>query len=418
MESIKERIRKIKTGYSTVIENYFYMTFLQVSGLLIGLLIYPYVIRKLGGEQYGLYVFAMSVVSYFIIIVSFGFNFPSTKKISENIDNPEIKNHEYNAVFTAKFYLFLISTCIFGLLLFAVPFIKSNAIIFSIIYLQVISELFFPTWYFQAIQKMKLVTYIQLFFRILTIPFIFIFIHSETDVLKYAVIITASVILGAISATVVLQRSENIRLRLLRFNSIKDYYKDAFPFFLSSSLGIIKQESVTIIIGSFMGMRDVAIYDLANKIISIPRMLTSSINGALFPHVIKNRTDDLVKKIIKYESIVGAAISILIVLFGYWVILLLGGESMTGAYPVAIVLSLTVFVWLVVGAFINFIFVPNNKYYYVTKNQFAALICFIVFVSAGLIISNSILVLAIAMAASGICEIVYCVYLIKSAKLI
>ena len=211
---------------------------------------------------------------------------------------------------------------------------------------------------------------------------------------------------------------ENIKYRLVSIKSLKNYFNDGLPFFWSSVTGIIKQESVTIIIGSFFGMRDVAFYDLANKIIIIPRLLTTSINSALFPKIMENVQKSVIKKIIKYETLIGFAVIVGVIILGYWIILLLGGIQMVGSYPIAIILSITVLVWLVVGCYINFIFVPENKYYFVTRNQLVALVTFIVFCIPGVLLFHNILIVVSSLTLSGLAEIVYCNYLIKKHKLL
>ena len=202
----------------------------------------------------------------------------------------------------------------------------------------------------------------------------------------------------------------------MSFLELKKWFKEAFPFFLSNSVGTIKEQGITIIIGAFFGMRDVAIYDLASKLIIIPRTILMSLNAALFPKIVIENNKATIQKIIKYEFLIGLSVIGLIVAFGYWVILFLGGESMTDAYPLAIVLSVTVLSWLVVGAIISFLFIPNHKYYLVTINQILALISVALFILCGFSIKISIFVLVGALAFSGIVEIIFCLFQTKKYK--
>jgi len=413
-QSIKSKI----SNNTKVIENYFFMTALQIINSLFGILIYPYLIRVLGAESYGLYVFALSVTSYFIGLISFGFSFPALKAIIENKDNQQVKNEIVSSVFTAKSYLAIISTIIFSVLLFTIPIMHDNWIIFGICFTQIIAEVLFPVWYFQGVQKMRIVTFIQLGFRILSLPFIFLFIKTSSDCWIYVLIATLSVISGGISSILFLKTKENITIRFMSIQSLKIYFRDAMPFFWSSSTGTIKQESVTIIIGAFFGMRDVALYDLANKIIILPRMLTMSINGALFPKIIENVQRTVVQKILRYETLIGFGVIAGVALFGRWIILILGGTAMLGSYPLAVILSVTVLVWLVVGCYISFVFVPTKRYYFVTRNQFVAFGSFFIFCIPGIFIFHNILVVVVALTLSGLSEIAYCNYLIKKHKLL
>jgi len=103
---------------------------------------------------------------------------------------------------------------------------------------------------------------------------------------------------------------------------------------------------------------------------------------------------------------------------GKWVVLLMGGVSMADSYPLAIILSVTILPWMIVSTFIYFIFVPNNNYYFVTKNQVVALISFIVYAAIGLLFIDNISVLAAALSLSGLTEIVFCRYLIRKNALL
>ena len=414
LENIKLRFK----NNGKVVENYFFMTALQIISSAFGVLIYPYLIRVLGAESYGLYVFAVATASYFVGIVSFGFSFPGVKAIAQNKDNLQIKSAVVSSVFTSKILLGIVSLVIFIGLLLTVPLLKDHKGLFLIVYAQILSEIFFPIWYFQGVQKMKIVTYFQLAFRILSLPFIFILVRSTDDLLQYAFIATLSVVLPAVALYVYLIRRENLTIRLQPISKLKTYFKEATPFFWSSTAGTIKQESVTIIIGAFFGMKDVALYDLANKLIMLPRMLTMSINTALFPKVIEDIKTETIKKIEKYETMIGLAVVLFVVVFGYWIIWLLGGKEMTGAYPLAIVLSFTVLTWLVVGCYINFVFVPQNKYYFVTRNQIVALISFVVICVPALFFSSGIMTVVLALTLSGFSEIAYSKYLIRKNKLL
>lgn len=417
MGKIKQ-IKETVTNNTKVIENYSFMTFLQVAISLFGILIYPYIIRTLKPESYGLYVFALSITSYFLGLVSFGFSFTALKLIAQNIDNKQLKTDVFSSVFTAKCYLALLSLIIFVILLFTIPILRDNKLLFSICFAQIAGEILFPVWYFQAIQKMRIVTYIQLCFRVLSLPFIFILIKTPNDVWIYALITSLTVIMGAITSHFYLLKKEEVSLHFVPWRSLKNYFRDATPFFWTAAASTLKEESIPIIIGSFFGMKDVALYDLANKIILLPRMLTMNINKAIFPKIIQDVKQAVVKRIIQYEFYIGLAIMAVIALAGYWLVLFLGGVPMLEAYPLAVILSITILAWLIVGCYNNFIFIPNEKFYFVAQNELIALVTFFIFTAIGLVFFHTIFVIVISLGLSSLCEILYCIYLIKKHNLL
>jgi len=411
------RFKILLKNNKVVIENYFFMTVLQVLNSLFYLLIYPFLIRTLGAEGYGLYVFAFSIATYFITFVGFGFDMPAVKSIAQNSNNSVVKTNTLSCVFTAKIYLEILSVIVFSVVIFSIPNLRTHWLIFYICFLQSFTNIFFPQWYFQGIQRMRVVTFIQFSFKLISLPFIFFYIKDPFDTWKFALIVTTSSLLGAVVATYMIRNLDKLNIKWKSFAEIKIWYKDALPFFWSSSAGVIKQQSISVIIGAFFKMSDVALYDLGYKIFSIPNILFGSINGALFPKIANDNRKSVIRKVFIFETLAGFLVIITVIILGKWVVLFLGGRNMQGAYPIAIALSFGVLTFLLVSGYINFIFVPQHKYYLITQNQFVAFFVFFTLTGVGLFINKNILSIAIAWSLAGLFEILYCNILIKKYKL-
>ena len=391
------------------------MTALSVLSALIGLIIYPYVIRVVGKEMYGTYVYALTLISYFLIVMDFGFDPPCAKAIVQANGNKDAYSHIVSAVFTAKLLLTIICGGIIAFLFHFVPFMASHKMLCVFAFVQAFAQVLFPGWYFQGTKTMKVVTYINLGFRLLTIPFIIGLIHSPSDVWYYALIVMLSIVLGTLSAYIFLIH-DGIHIRLLPFREVKCFFKDGFPFFVTNLSDGLKSAILKTVIKQTLGVGEVAIYDMAEKIVNIPHILTQNINGALFPEIINNAAPRRVKKVLQTERTIGFAFMLLTILLSYPAVLILGGEQMRDAIPVTMILSITIYTWLVVGAYLNFIFVPQNKYYFVTINQFVALFSCILLMSVGLLIWRDVTMVALVRMLSGIAEIIFCTYITRKHK--
>lgn len=406
----------VLANYKKVIENYFFMTVLQFLSSFFYLLIYPFLIRTLGTESYGLYVFALAITTYFITFISFGFDFPAVKAIAKNQDDIGVKSRVLSCVSIAKIYLLIISIVIFVIILALTPRLNENWGIYSICFVQVINNILFPIWYFQGMQKMKIVTFIQLLFKLFSLPFIFLMITGPSDIGVFTLIMTLSTVFGGIAAFFILLKYEKLKFNWYPYRAIYEYYKDSLPFFCSSFTGIARIQGANLLIGTFWGMSDVAIYDLASKILLLPQNIMANINGALFPKIINNLTSVLVKKIIYLELFLGLLAVVFIICFGKWLVSLLGGELMQDSYMICVISSFSLPLGLVVGAYTNFVFVPLNRYYYITLNQVVAFVSFFATCVIGYLLSNNIMVVAIAITLSSLSELLYCSFLIKQKK--
>ena len=383
------------------------MSALNIVSALVGFFIYPYVIRVLGAEQYGLYAFLLAIAMYFQDVIDFGFDSPCTKRVALCADDKQKLSRTVSVVLFCKLALIALSAAIAAPIILAIPILRDNLWLFIVIFIQNLYKTFYPQWYYLGTKNMKFSSILQAVIRISQIPLILIFVKDTGDLMVYALIVSGTMFVGSLvgGANVLM---EGIRIVGVSFSQMKEYYKEATPFFVTTISGRIKEKTLTAIIGACFGMRDVAIYDLANKIIQIPKLLLNSINAALFPEVVAKATTERVNKILKYERLISLATILSIVIFGYPATLILGGRDMIAAYPVALILSFTIYFMLITGAYLQFVFVARGGYRYVAWNQVIALATCMVFCGVGMLIWPSVWSVALSLTLSTAGEVIYC----------
>ncbi|MGM9788650.1 MAG: oligosaccharide flippase family protein [Candidatus Cryptobacteroides sp.] len=408
LQTLKSKLSILDKLKSTkVLQNYSYMSALNIVSALVGFLVYPYVIRTLGAENYGLYAFLLAIALYFQDFIDFGFDSPCTKRVALSVGDKAEMSRIVSTVLYAKFLLILLSLLIALPLVLCIPVLRQNFWLFAIIFVQNLYKTFYPQWYYLGTKNMKFSSILQAVIRVSQIPFILIFVKSPEDLLIYAAIISGTMFVGSlVGGFNVLV--EGIRLVRVSFSQIKSYYKEALPFFVTTISGRVKEKTLTAVVGAFFGMKEVAIYDLACKLIQIPKLLLNSINAALFPEVVTKATPERVNKILKVERLIALATILLIVLFGYPATLILGGRELIAAYPVAVILSLTIYFMLITGAYLQFVFVANGLYRHVALNQLLALLSCLLFCAIGMLVYPSVWAVALSLSLSCAIETLYC----------
>lgn len=410
--------RKILKNNSKVIENYFFMTILQILNMCFYLLIYPFLIRTLGQEGYGLYAYAASMVFLFITFVNFGFDLPAAQQVALHSDDKQVLRSVLSCVQTAKIYIEMIAVLCFAVIMLINPIMSNAPCVFWITFLQTLTFILFPQWYYQGLQKMKMVTYIQFGFRLLSLPFIFIFVKSPQDVWVFALITSLASVLGGITAWLMIRYCDGIKIYWASIPAVKRTYLEAVPFCGSNIIGVAKEQGMILMAGSFLGMADVAIYDLANKIMLIPRTIFSKLNDALYPKMVVRGDKETNRRVLLYEVVLGVGAMLCVALFGPLAVYVLGGEQMMSSYGVTVILSFTILSWLVVGVFLQFYFVPAGYTRHILYNQIVAMSsCFIV-AGVGLYFWHNVYALAVAYAFSGLCEIFYCYIVAKNKRML
>ncbi|WP_311320465.1 oligosaccharide flippase family protein [Capnocytophaga sputigena] len=407
MRNHLQEFKKIFINNKKIAENYFFMTLLLVLNSFFGLLIYPYLIRTLGAESYGVYIFASTVVNYFICFIGFGFDMYGVRLIAENPFSIKKKSNVLSIIFTTKLYLEIVSIILAVLVSFVFPILRTYFWVYIVCFANTLLNVFFPTWYFQGVQKMRVVSYIQLIFKLLSLPFIFIFIKKPDDILLFAIIMTASSLLGALYAFIHLLVFEKLKISLVPIKHTLVYIKESQYFFYTNFLNMMKIQTINLIIGTRYSMTDLALYDLANRIVSIPLMLITNINSALFPKVVSNFNVPLIKKILMTERIIGILAVLTVVVFGKIAIQILGGEAMEGSYWIAVILSFTIFAFLQTSCYIGLILIPNRKDSYVLKDLILSFTTLFTLIVLGMLLSKNILVLPLAFSLAALAELLY-----------
>lgn len=401
-----------------VMENYFFMTILQILNMCFYLLIYPFLISRLGQEGYGLYAYAASMVFLFITFINFGFDLPAAQQVALHSDNKQVLGDVLSSVQTAKIYIEVVAAVCFAVVMLINPIVNNDPYVFWITFLQTLTFILFPQWYYQGLQKMKMVTYIQFGFRLLSLPFIFIFISKSEDVWIFALITSLASVFGGITAWLMIRYYDGIKIYWASFSAVKKACKEAVPFCGGNIIGVVKEQGMILLAGSFLGLADVAIYDLANKIMLIPRTIFSKLNDALYPKMVVKGNREANRKVLLYEVALGTGAMLCVALFGPFAVYYLGGEQMMASYGVTVILSFTILSWLLAGVFLQFYFIPAGFTRHILYNQIVAMSsCFIV-AGVGLYFWHNVYALAVGYAFSGLCEILYCYIVVKKKQML
>lgn len=419
--ALRQQLHNAFHNNKKVAENYLFMTLLQVLNVAFYFIVYPFLILRLGKEGYGTYAFAWSVICIAMAVVNFGFDLPGAKQIAQIMaDGGDRKRLSMvlSHVQTAKVFLEIPVAILFAVLLFFVPFMREHYLIFAIGFTQTLTSIIFPQWYFQGIQRMRTVTYIQFGCKVFSLPFIFWLIHTPDDVWIFMLISTAAAILGAIAAWFIIRCKDGVPMPLVSPKKLKSDYAEAMPFFLTNAMGILKEQGIVLLTGAFLGMADVAVFDLANKIVTLPRILLLKINDALYPKIVVKSTVREIKRIMHSELLIGILVIALVAAIGKWLVLWLGQGLLPTAYSISIILSTTVLFWMLGTAFVDFVFVPTDNRYLVTANQVVALVTCLSIAAVWLFIAPSVYGVAAGLAISGLCEVVFCSWITWKKQLL
>ena len=324
----------------TLFANFTYLSILEIIGLLLPLISYPYVIRTVGADNYGVVVFCQAIIAYVVIIINFGYNVSATRKISENRTNVFKIREIYSSIVYQKLLIFAI--CLVSGL-FVLIFLKYDYYVILLGFIGLcIQEVFFPTWLFQGLERMKFITIITFVAKCSCLILIFLFVHDKKDYACIPVLYSIGGFFTSVLSVIILKKKFDIYFVKVSKYRMKEDFLESLPFFTSRLSAIVMERGNVLVIGTFFSYDMVAIYDLCAKIVSILKTPFSLVAQVIYPNVAKSKNMLLVKKSIKIVLLFGAFVCLFVYLFAPNIILLLSDTSMLGAVSILKIMVLYV----------------------------------------------------------------------------
>ncbi len=272
-------------NHKVILKNTGYLTIIEIVRLLMPFVALPYIIQTIGTENYGTVVFAQTIVSYFIILINFGLEISAVRDVASARNDREKLNSIVSSVFFVKLILFTLSLTMLLTGLFSIEFMINHRLLFLFSFLTCISELLFPIWFFQGIQKMKYITFIRTTSILFYTIGIFLFIKGSSDYIYVALLQSLSSILSGLLAMYVLIYIEKIRFVFPGMSMIKATFKDSTPFFASRLSVVFNAGMAKTVSGIFFSMDMVAAFELAQKFASMALIPMQMLNQSVYPHI-------------------------------------------------------------------------------------------------------------------------------------
>lgn len=412
-------IKKIILSNRKILENFSYLSILQIVNLLIPFLTYPYLIRVLGSSIYGKVIFAQALMAYFSIIINFGFNISGTKEIAVHSDNKEKLSEILSSIFQLKIILWLICFAILIICIFFINPFNNNKILYLLSFCACFNELLFHQFFFQGLEKMKYITIINFISRFFFFILIFLLIKDTNDYLYVPLLNGLGATIGGVMAFYLVVYKEKMVLSIQSVPILKKYFKESSSFFFSRFSSIIIARSNIMILGAFVGYTEVAYYDLAQKIQTMSLMPFGILNDVLYPNISRTKNMLLIKKVLKAILVLFIFFFILMIIFVPNIVHILGGSEMERAHNIILILFFSI-VFIASNYFLgNTVLVVNGYSNYFNNSVLYSALLYLLLVSV-LYITSSINLYTLAFL--GVIVDLYCyayrIYFVQKLKLL
>ncbi|OPB08365.1 oligosaccharide flippase family protein [Pseudomonas synxantha] len=167
----------------TVFKNMSLLFVVQLFGYLVPILEIPVLARSLGIQEYGKVVLVQSIALLSSLVVEYGFSLSAARQVSLAKTDVTVLSRVFGEVLSAKL---IISSVISIAALCFYMFINSQTFELEVIglgFLYFIAFGFSPFWFFQGLEKIALVVFLEVGLRVASLICLFVFVHDPGDAL-------------------------------------------------------------------------------------------------------------------------------------------------------------------------------------------------------------------------------------------
>ena len=327
-----------------LLDNFLSLGALQIFSYVIPLINLPYLSRVLGVEKFGLVFFAIAFMEYFNILTDFGFGLSATREIAVNRHNKNSISNVFNSVMTIKALLLILSFLVLLLCIIFVPKLRDNSMVFLLAFVACIGNAIYPVWFFQGMERMKYITFLNMLSKTVFLVLIFIFVKQQSDYMIVPLLYSLGFLVAGIIGFTFAVKEFGLKLYIPKLSTIKQNFKYSSEFFISRVSVAIYTNTNTVCLGFISSEFMVGLYVAAEKIYNAINGLKNPLSTALYPFVTKNKDIKLYKKIFILVMIITFIVSCFVFIFAKDIITIFYGSDMTEAYKVLRIFCVLFFV--------------------------------------------------------------------------
>ncbi|UCS94384.1 oligosaccharide flippase family protein [Echinicola marina] len=274
------------------IQNFIFLLFIQSSNILISLMVMPLLIQSIGVDQFGLVSLAISVILIANVFVGFGYNLSGPREVALNQKDQQALSDILSNVIFSKLLLATVATLCLAVAILGFDLFPEYQVILIYSLLMLFSEATLPVWFFQGLEKMKLVSVANVFSKLLYLLGIVLFVQAPEDAKWVNFFFGGSALLINFFLLAYVHIELGIRLYHPSLGRIFRSYRNNIYLFLSALTSHISTNGGIVILSFFASAPVLGMYSLAERVSMVLRMFPTIIIQAVFPNASKLYQND------------------------------------------------------------------------------------------------------------------------------
>lgn len=307
---------------------------IQGANYILPLITIPYLIRVLGIEKFGLLAFSAALVQYFVVFTDYGFSLSASRQASILRDDASALSSYVSSVFILKFIFMILSALVLFIIVLLVPEYRLYWLIYLTTFTMVIGNVIYPGWLFQGLEKMPIITVMNVTAKIISVAAIFLYVTGPQDIVLAATFQSAGTfVAGLIGLQAMKRLCPNLRFMWPGIAMLRACLNDGWHVFISQLSAIMVNGSNIFLLGVLQGPAAVGSYAIAEKIIKAANNAQVPVCNAIYPRVSRlfshSQNDALLflRKVLNFMLPLVLLGSVLLFVLSDYVVYLIAGRN-------------------------------------------------------------------------------------------
>ncbi len=274
-----------------MLKNSFYLYLSHFADYLFSILLLPFIARILGPNELGYVVLAQTFGLLILIVMEFGFSLTATREVAILKNEKEGLDNYLGKVFSFKLLLIPVVILLSFIVIIISPVFQARTHYIFIVLIGSIFQGMIPIWFFQGIERLKIVALSKIFFRAIGFIIIFMLINNEQD--GWIVLMGHTITSGLIFTYFIYSMLKIVgKIKFSKIKHLNIIWNNTSWVFLVSIIPIIFQNSVAFLLELKLSSLQLGLYFGSFKIYRSFNTLYGPIGQAVYPRLISSNAED------------------------------------------------------------------------------------------------------------------------------
>lgn len=292
-------VKPLRQENRTLFQNTALLYLLQFSSYFLSFFTIPYQTRVLGPTIYGVLGVATALMTYFQLVMDFGFLLSATEDISTHREDRQYLAKKLTVVTVIKLGLALISIGLVLLLTFLVSPMRENRLLYLLYILAFAAGGLLPDYFFRGIEAMWAITLRTVAVKTATCLATFALLRRATDAWVIPLLLLIGNLVAVCLAYLQIIWRMGYRPKVVTVREVWRELKRSAPFFISRMASTVYSAANTLLLGLFWPAGAMTgFYTSADRIFAAAKGAVAPVSDSLYPYMVRHRNFGMVRRVL------------------------------------------------------------------------------------------------------------------------